>query len=70
MNVQGTPVAIESWKEYGRHLVYPFIGKGSPEECDFVLQLATLVGGVAPDRLKTSGWTATGWSATTSFARF
>ena len=52
MNVQGTPLAIGSWREVGVHLVRPFIGKGSPEECDFVLQLATLVGGVRPERLQ------------------
>ncbi len=52
MNVQGTPLSIGSWKEVGIHLYNPFIGKGSPEECDFVLQLATLIGGIRPERLQ------------------
>src|SRR5262249_2125665 len=52
MYVQGTPLSIGSAGELGIQLYNPFIGKGSPEECDFVLQLATLVGGIRPDRLQ------------------
>src|SRR5688572_2671031 len=52
MNIQGTPIAIANWREWGVHLVMPFVGKGTPEECDLVLQLATLVGGISPDRLQ------------------
>src|SRR5262249_2808855 len=52
LTINAKPFTIASWQEIAVALYRPFIGKGSPEECQLVLQLAVLVGGVSPARLQ------------------
>jgi hypothetical protein len=53
--VNGIPIEVVNRQEIGRSLQVPFLGKGSPEDCQIVLQLALMLGGITPDRLQ--AWT-------------
>jgi len=55
LTVNDAPLEIASRQEISRSLQVPFLGKGSPEDCQIVLQLAVLVGGIPPDKLQ--AWT-------------
>ncbi len=46
--INGQTQSVASWGEIGVAIQRPFIGKGSPEDCQLVLQLAYRVGGVPP----------------------
>jgi hypothetical protein len=50
--VNDEAIEIKDRQEIARSLQVPFLGKGSPEDCQIVLQLALLVGGITPDRLQ------------------
>jgi hypothetical protein len=53
LSVNGHPLAVANWREIAMSLLRPFIGKGSPEDCQIVLQAALLTGGIAANRLQT-----------------
>lgn len=50
--VNRTPLEIAGREEIRMPAVRPFYGKGSPEDCQIVLQLATLLGLTTPERLQ------------------
>jgi hypothetical protein len=50
--INSEPLQIYTWGDVSLNLYRPFIGKGSPEECQLVLQLALIVGGVQPNQLQ------------------
>ena len=51
--INGQPFAVQSYDEIKLNLQNPFIGKGSPEECQLVLQLAVALKLVRPQSLQT-----------------
>lgn len=51
--INGQPYTVGAWTEIGVALQRPFIGKGSPEDCQMVLQLAYRIGGIRPEFLQT-----------------
>jgi hypothetical protein len=52
LTVNDETIEIADRREISRSLQVPFLGKGSPEDCQIVLQLALLVGKVTPERLR------------------
>jgi hypothetical protein len=50
--VNGNQVSIGTVDEFLPSLVQPFWGKGSPEDCQIVLQVAMIVLGIKPERLQ------------------
>jgi hypothetical protein len=52
--INGEALEIMESKEFGHHVYRPFLGKGSPEECQLVLQLAVLTNYKTADQLQ--GW--------------
>ena len=54
LTINGQPEQFASWRDLGYFLQAPFIGKGSPEDCQLVLQLALLTGYKSAGELQ--GW--------------
>jgi hypothetical protein len=54
LTINGQTEEFANWHELGFFLQAPFIGKGSPEDCQLVLQLALLTGYKTPGELQ--GW--------------
>jgi hypothetical protein len=52
MPVSGVAISLASREDVRMSLVRPFYGKGSPEDCQIVLQAALLFGGIRPERLQ------------------
>jgi hypothetical protein len=52
LTVNGLPVEIADRSKISHALQVPFLGKGSPEDCQIVLQLAVMLGGVSVDKLQ------------------
>src|SRR5688572_23223409 len=48
LTINGRSEEFATWQDLGFFLQAPFVGKGSPEDCQLVLQLALLVGGRTP----------------------
>jgi hypothetical protein len=53
LTVNATPVEFSSLNEMQRRIVNPFWGKGSPEDCQIVLQVAVLVGRATTSTVQT-----------------
>jgi hypothetical protein len=51
--LNGQTYSVANWHEIGLAIQRPFIGKGSPEDCQLVLQLAYRVGNIRPENLQT-----------------
>jgi hypothetical protein len=52
LQVNDNPISIGAWTDVRESLLQPFWGKGSPEDCQIVLQVALNVLGIKPDRLQ------------------
>src|SRR5688572_29333664 len=54
LTINGEPEQFARWQDLGFFLQAPFVGKGSPEDCQLVLQLALLTGYKSVGELQ--GW--------------